>query len=283
MSRLPQKILQGNTRLMPIEVLLRTSPIPISGDERQLLCWVLPAWQRAEVWSVERKKAFIEGIFLGLGTGTYVVHQPEWNNDGALPMSGWLVDGQQRLSAIRDFVKGGLTIFDGLRYVDLPEPERKIRFLSIVFPCIELAYQPDEQRLRELYHRLNFGGMPHTEGDLQHMLETPFLDSCVDVDRVAERFIDLLVKEIGIASFEEVVRRNASRSKPSPCHSHDFCNADLVMVVAWNDIAGCHFDNDSAAQRMSWSRAFTRAVEMMPERLEQIQAQSAGRDLPRNR
>lgn len=283
MTRLPVKILQGANRVMPIEMLLRPPVIPAKGEERPLLCWILPPWQRAEVWSMERKKAFIEGIFLGLGTGFYVVHQPEYHGDGALPMSGWLLDGQQRLSAIRDFVQGDLAIFDGVKYSDLSVGEQRRRFLSVVFPCVELEYQPDEQRLRDLYLRMNFGGMPHTESDLQRLRETPMLDLSIDQDKLSERFIELLVKEIGDESFGEVVRRNADRSHASVCHSHDFCDANMVMAVAWHETVGRHFEFDSESQAAHWSRAWALAVEKMPQHHDRLQAANPLRDSSRSR
>lgn len=172
---LPERILKGVVREQSLEHLLGT-PIEMTHPaERQLLAWVLPPWQRLEVWDVARKRAFVEGIFLGLGTGSYVVHAPDWDAGGTKPMSGWLIDGQQRISAIRDFVRDDLVIFDGVRYSDLDTITRRRRFLSQTFPYIELSYAPDEQRLKTLYERLNFGGMGHTAADLQRLSDTPAL------------------------------------------------------------------------------------------------------------
>lgn len=126
---------------------------------------VLPPWQRKEVWSEAQKIQFIEGIFLGLGCGYYVTNGLEWlpNGDSA-PMSGWLLDGQQRISAIRDFYEDKLTVFEDVTYSSLDEPAR-MRFGRTVFPCFELDYTADENVLIELYNRLNFGGTPHTEAE----------------------------------------------------------------------------------------------------------------------
>lgn len=172
---LPKVLLQGRRRDYDIDYLLSsgTHATTTSGAERQLLCWVIPPWQRAEVWTDHQKQRFIEGVFLGLGTGYYVVNQPDWDSNGTLPMSGWLIDGQQRLTAIRDFVAGGVSIFDGIRYEDLSKADRLKRFAHVVFPCFEIEYQADESQLRELYDRLNFGGTSHTEADRAHFLRTP--------------------------------------------------------------------------------------------------------------
>ena len=174
-SALPERLLRGMQRDTTVEHLLGRPIETTHPAERQLLAWVLPPWQRPEVWDVSRKRAFIEGIFLGLGTGYYVVHAPDWDESGVKPMSGWLIDGQQRISAIRDFVQGDLDIFDGVRYADIDEITRRRRFLGLNFPYIELNYAPDEQRLKTLYERLNFGGMGHTAADLQRLTDTPAL------------------------------------------------------------------------------------------------------------
>lgn len=171
----PEPLLRGMTRDTSIEHLLGTPIETTHPAERQLLAWVLPPWQRPEVWDAARKRAFIEGIFLGLGTGSYVVHAPDWDANGTKPMSGWLIDGQQRISAIRDFVQDDLVIFDGVRYSDIDTITRRRRFLSQTFSYIELSYAPDEQRLKTLYERLNFGGMGHTAADLQRLSDTPAL------------------------------------------------------------------------------------------------------------
>lgn len=171
---IPEPILNGMRHDSILESVLGEPFETTDPRERTLLKFVLPPWQRPEVWEDARKRRFIEGIFLGLGTGIFVVHQPDWLPGGAMkPMGGWLLDGQQRMSAIRDFVHDELSIFDGVRYNDLDLITRRRRFLRQVFPHIEIKYTLDEARLKTMYERLNFGGIPHTQADLQHMASTP--------------------------------------------------------------------------------------------------------------
>lgn len=163
---LPKKLLQGRTRDYGLGRLLEMSSVePTLPAERRLLGLVLPPWQRKEVWTYAQKVRFIEGIFLGLGCGYYVTNGLEWLNGGAsAPMSGWLIDGQQRICAVRDFYENGLTVFGDVTYASLDLPSR-LRFERTVFPCFELDYTADENTLKELYDRLNFGGTPHTAED----------------------------------------------------------------------------------------------------------------------
>lgn len=167
---LPKPILDGMQRSYSISMLWEGTAVNIKvPEERQLLNLVLPTWQREFVWTAEQQRSFVEGIFLGFGTGFYVVNGREYDGDNDCYMSGWLIDGQQRITSIARFVKDEFTVFDGIRYSDLSLGEKRRRFDNVVFPCIELEYQGDEGRLKELYRRLNFGGSAHTNEDLQRI------------------------------------------------------------------------------------------------------------------
>lgn len=164
----PKRIMNGTRRDYTLETLFRGIDMGTADTnvgERQLLSLTLPAWQRPEQWSVEKKKAFMEGIFLGFGTGQFVVNGSDWQPGEYgiehKPFSGWLIDGQQRISAVRDFVFNGMVLFEGLTYKGMTAPEVR-RFHREQFPCFELDYTADEQLLKTLYNRLNFGGVAHT-------------------------------------------------------------------------------------------------------------------------
>lgn len=164
---IPTPLLKGVTHAYDIDRLFLTpssTGSPVSG-ERSLLGLMLPPWQRSEVWTDFQKVRYVEGIFHGFGLGTYVINGMDWQKDGARkPMSGWLIDGQQRIGAIRDFVQGRLTIFEDVTFGSLSAPEAK-RFLRRNFDCFELEYSEDENQLKDLYDRLNFGGTPHRESE----------------------------------------------------------------------------------------------------------------------
>lgn len=176
---LPEPLLIGRRRDFDISMLIDATPAdPTVPEERRLLSLVVPPWQRQEVWAVEQKTKFIEGIFLGLGTGYYVTNGMDWidapgGGSQCAPMAGWLLDGQQRLSSIRDFLQDALPIFDGLVYSSLDKLTASRRFLRHPFPRFELDYTDDEQKLRALYKRLNFGGTAHTAQDRVAFENTP--------------------------------------------------------------------------------------------------------------
>lgn len=159
---IPPRLLNGSRREYTIDRLLSVSHVdPTMPNERRLLGLVLPPWQRDEVWTVEQKIRFVEGLFLGLGSRYYVTNGIEWLENGdSAPMSGWLLDGQQRISALRDFILGDLVIFGDVTYKSFSKAQ-KLRFGNQSFPCFELSYCDNEDILKELYDRLNFGGTPH--------------------------------------------------------------------------------------------------------------------------
>lgn len=160
---IPRPLLSGSRREFTLSHLVDGTPADLTTpQERRLLNLVVPPWQRPEVWSEQQKTRFIEGVFLGLGTGYYVVNGLDWDSSGkCLPMAGWLLDGQQRISAIRDFLNGDLVVFSDVKFTDFSKSDQ-VRFLRTPFPCFQLEYTGDEDVLKELYDRLNFGGTAHT-------------------------------------------------------------------------------------------------------------------------
>lgn len=164
---IPAKLLNGTRREYTIGHLVEaTSADPTMPEERRLLGLILPPWQRPEVWTVEQKRRFVEGIFLGLGCGYYVINGLDWvDGEGgkavSAPMSGWLLDGQQRIASLRDFLADKLVIFGDVKFSSLSQKEA-MRFKRENFPCFEVDYTDNEDVLKELYDRLNFGGTPHT-------------------------------------------------------------------------------------------------------------------------
>ncbi len=111
------------------------------------------------------------------------------NVDGiGLDVDGWLIDGQQRLSAIRDFLEDKVEIFNNVKWSDIKDG---IKFAPGLFEYIKTdrdgkrtkhqttplihwkgliihairIYETDKVKLAMLYERLNYGGTVHTQDD----------------------------------------------------------------------------------------------------------------------
>ena len=77
----------------------------------------------------------------------------------------WIIDGQQRMRALDKYYKNELTIFKGTEsehsYEDLDDIQKR-RYNNNVIGFIRLE-DADEETLRDVYDRMNFGGTNHTE------------------------------------------------------------------------------------------------------------------------
>jgi hypothetical protein len=119
-----------------------------------------PDFQRGEVWSTGKKKRLIDSILRNWHVPPiHTVVVPETGRQEVL-------DGQQRLAAIRDFVAGEFTVdgsmppqsseigaLGGKFYTELPENVRR-RFDAFTIRIIRITdYAPEEPG--ELFYRLN--------------------------------------------------------------------------------------------------------------------------------
>lgn len=138
--------------------------------ERFVMGFPLPAWQRPAVWSLDQKTRFIESIWAGVDIGSYMINDV-WEfvgegDDAPFRLhSEILLDGQQRLSAIQDYVTDAFAISDAAGvprlWSELPKIERN-RFCVTHFACATIrSWEEDELRLA--YDLRAFGGTSHTE------------------------------------------------------------------------------------------------------------------------
>lgn len=118
-----------------------------------------PDFQRGEIWTLQKKQKLIDSILRGWKIPPiHVIHNNQSIDE--------VLDGQQRLAAIRDFYDNIICIdgkilpenseliqLDGMHYRDLPKKwQRQFRQYSIVI--IRLTeYEPEEPA--ELFYRLN--------------------------------------------------------------------------------------------------------------------------------
>lgn len=133
---------------------------PFDESDRHACGFPIPSFQRQLVWDNERKVKFIESLWLGLNPQTFTIHAFDYEKNGkAMRFSGWLIDGQQRLTAIQDYWEDKFPVF-GLFYSELDDREHR-RFMNIKFAHTEPELW-DEDAIRDLYNRMAFGGVAHT-------------------------------------------------------------------------------------------------------------------------
>jgi Protein of unknown function DUF262 len=156
---MPIRKFYGNAgqRMIPglIAENLRPERLLVTG-ERYLGSFIVPTFQRRLVWSETQKARLIESIYLGLPIGSIVWNATQYTN----PCDGWLLDGQQRMTAIIGYVAGHFSV-QGWRFPDLPKSE-KMHFWRMGISTIETQID-NEAECRDIYERLVFGGTPHAK------------------------------------------------------------------------------------------------------------------------
>jgi uncharacterized protein with ParB-like and HNH nuclease domain len=140
----------------------------------------IPEWQRGEVWDDERKKALIDSVLRGWKLPKfYFVKINEEDYE--------VVDGQQRLTAIYEFLANELPLseestklFGGPYYKDL-----KTR-ISDVFDDFEIEYdeieEAGEEDLKEFFQRLQ-KGLPLTSSEKLNSAHSKLRDFCLQLSK----------------------------------------------------------------------------------------------------
>lgn len=131
-------------------------------DPREkLFGYVVPNFQRPPVWTLEQQTKLIESIWLGLPIGTYIVNRLTHNTRNTYhPLNDIIIDGQQRLRAIKAYWDDEFPVF-GFLWSEL-DREEKHRFEMSGFSQIETRLDTEE-KVRDTYNRLAYGGTAHTE------------------------------------------------------------------------------------------------------------------------
>jgi hypothetical protein len=142
------------------------SYMKFSIDRNWLMGHAVPPFQRPIVWGEDRMIAFIETLVMKGDPGTYSFHtsdKHEKTADGReyFPRDMWLLDGQQRLTALDRFFDGEFPVY-GLFWSEVAADRKRGFLMGTNFSAYEVRNK-SELELRELYDLKNFGGIAHEE------------------------------------------------------------------------------------------------------------------------
>lgn len=74
---------------------------------------------------------------------------------------------------------------------------------------------------------------------------------------LAGAFVTRLRQETTPEQFAEIIRRNAAEPNEDVCHSHDFVDANMTMLMAWQaTFGGAEFDMNSDDHIGVWNHAW---------------------------
>jgi len=134
--------------------------------DRELI--VRPTFQRNQVWDAARKSRFVESILLNIPIPTLFFAEDD-------DKSKVVVDGQQRLLALKEFVDNkyplrGLEVLaplNGKSYDDLTERQQRT-IGNRTLRCLVISARSDSEIRFQVFERLNQGGMPLNAQEVRH-------------------------------------------------------------------------------------------------------------------
>lgn len=171
------------------------------NDEKSLI--LKPAFQRNLIWTDKQKSFLIDSILEG-----YPI--PELYMQEIVDANGYtkqiVVDGQQRITSVLQFIEGSLRIessestkWGGLRFDDLSDEQRK-QFFSYSFVIRMLPEIPEEQ-IRSIFQRINKNNIRLNDQELrQSTYWGEFINTMNDISNLQ------YWEEIDIFSIEKIRR-----------------------------------------------------------------------------
>jgi ribosome modulation factor len=120
-----------------------------------------PDYQRQHVWTREQQVAYVEYVLAGGEVGRNITwNSPDWMRGFQRPTE--LVDGKQRLEAVRSFLRGE---FEAYGMTAGPDDRFDIH-CGFKFRVCTMASREDVLRL---YLNINAGGTPHTAAEIDRV------------------------------------------------------------------------------------------------------------------
>ena len=185
---------------------IRSRPIiDIVQDVQRRRLILSPFFQRNLVWRGVHKRDFLDTILRGYPFPQIFIAKGQIDVDRMINTS-CIVDGQQRVTAIYDFVNGDFQ-FDGKHFKDFSLAERE-SFLKYEVPVIDLDMNEDDPALIDVFKRLNrtYYSLSQTE-----RLSTEFSSS--EFMLVAKLLTGQLFDRNGKIEFDTTLERGDSLDK----------------------------------------------------------------------
>lgn len=173
-----------NNTQYPLAMFVRDIDDRRDGKEPKERYIVNQDYQRGFVWDEKRKRNLICSLTMGLPIGVLVINDRTWNDDnfngtqGHIPFGYAVIDGKQRLSAIREFYNDEFSVpadwFEEDRLEEGFDKEEvffselsdsgQLWFGNRPIPVSMARLETIEQE-RRIFDLINFGGVAQSESD----------------------------------------------------------------------------------------------------------------------
>lgn len=124
-----------------------------------------PDFQRGHVWTEQKQIEYVEYCLRGgESSRNLIFNHPNWSGNYKGEMV--LVDGKQRLEAVKKFLRNELPIFNGHKLNDFENPRKVLRSHNAHF-IVSVHKLPTRKDVLEFYLKLNSGGVVHTKEEIE--------------------------------------------------------------------------------------------------------------------
>ena len=132
-------------------------------------------YQRPLCWSLKDKQLLLESIYNNVDCGKIVVRNRGWEELRKLQKEGhelaWkdVVDGKQKLHAIKSFMDGDYPDLHGNYFEDLSEQAQRRLTNNQLISYSELPEKTTDEEVLKQFLRLNFSGVPQSQEHLDYI------------------------------------------------------------------------------------------------------------------
>ena len=132
-------------------------------------------YQRPLCWSLKDKQLLLESIYNNVDCGKIVVRNRGWEELRKLQKEGhelaWkdVVDGKQKLHAIKSFMDGEYPDLHGNYFEDLSDKAQRRLTNNQLISYSELPEKTTDEEVLKQFLRLNFAGVPQSQEHLDYI------------------------------------------------------------------------------------------------------------------
>lgn len=131
-------------------------------------------YQRGFVWNTEQKQLLIESIYKGISCGVILIRKRGWktlekmaeNGETEIAFSD-IVDGKQRLDAVRGFIKGDFPDIHGNYFADLSNKSQHLFGNHQLFQYAEMSENTSDEETLFQFLKMNHEGVPQSKEHLK--------------------------------------------------------------------------------------------------------------------